>query len=339
MSRIAVVAFNLGGPDSPEAVRPFLENLFSDPMILRVPGVFRRTLASLISRCRAPAARANYEKIGGRSPILSETRKQAAALQNALSGEKETYRVFVAMRYWHPFAEETVAEVVRWDPDRILLLPLYPQFSTATTGSFLRAWKRAAQGNDFDTHFICCWPDLDGFVRSVASGVASALQRLPAGIRFRVLFSAHGLPQRFVDDGDPYETQIRRSAEAVAGKLKLRGSDYAICYQSRVGRMEWLRPYTEDEIRRAGAEGVALVVVPIAFVSEHLETLVELDVDYAELAASFGAPAYERVQTVGDDPDFIADLAELIRRTDSTGPAGRACNPASSECPCWGKAG
>lgn len=339
MSRIAVVVFNLGGPDSLEAVRPFLKNLFSDPMILRVPGVLRKALAALISRRRAPVARANYEKIGGRSPILSETRKQAVALQNALSGEKETYRVFVSMRYWHPVAEETVVEVVRWKPDRVLLLPLYPQFSATTTESFLRVWKRAEQGNDFDTHFVCCWPELDGFVRSVANGVASAVERLPAGIRFRVLFSAHGLPQKFVDGGDPYEAQIRRSVDAVARRLSLRGSDYAICYQSRVGRMEWLRPYAEDEIRRAGAEGVALVVVPIAFVSEHSETLVELDMDYAELAASSGVPSYERVRTVGDDPSFITDLAELVRRTDSNGPAGEACDPALSGCPCRGKAG
>ena len=339
MSRVAVVVFNLGGPDTLDAVRPFLGNLFSDPMILRVPGLLRKALAMAISRRRAPVARSVYEKIGGRSPILLETRKQAVALQSALSEEKATYRVFVAMRYWHPFAEEVVADVVRWEPDRVLLMPLYPQFSTTTTESFLRVWMRAACGTNLDTCFVCCWPDLDGFVCSVARGIEGAVDRLPAGIRFRVLFSAHGLPRKFVDGGDPYEMQIRRSVDAVTGRLSFRSLDYVICYQSRVGRMEWLRPYTEDEIRRAGAENLALIVVPIAFVSEHSETLVELDMDYAELAASSGVPEYARVRTVGDDPDFIAGLAELVRRTDSTGPAGEACNPAFSGCPCRGKGG
>ena len=337
MSRIAVVLFNLGGPDTLDAVRPFLGNLFSDPMILRVPWFLRKALATAISWKRAPMARGIYEKIGGRSPILLETRKQAVALQDALSEDEATYRVFVAMRYWHPFAEEAVTDVVRWKPDRVLLLPLYPQFSTATTESFLRVWMQAARGTNLDTRFVCCWPELDGFVRSVASGIENAVSRLPAGIRFRLLFSAHGLPQKFVDGGDPYETQIRRSVDAVMERLSLRSSDYVICYQSRVGRMEWLRPYTEDEIRRAGAESLALIVVPIAFVSEHSETLVELDMDYAELAVASGVPGYARVPTVGDDRDFIAGLAELVRRTDSTGPAGRACNPALSGCPCRGK--
>ena len=339
MNRIAVVMFNLGGPDTLDAVRPFLGNLFSDPMILRVPGFLRKALAMAISWRRSSAAREIYGRIGGRSPILLETRKQAVALQNALSEEGAAYRVFVAMRYWHPFAEEVVEDVVRWKPDRVLLLPLYPQFSTTTTESFLRVWMQAAYGKNLDTYFVCCWPDLDGFVRSVASGVEDAVNRLPVGIRFRLLFSAHGLPQKFVDDGDPYETQIRRSVDAVTGRLSLRNPDYVICYQSRVGRMKWLRPYTEDEIRRAGAENLALIVVPIAFVSEHSETLVELDMDYGQLAASSGVPNYVRVRTVGDDPDFIAGLAALIRRTDSTGPAGKACSPAFSGCPCRGKHG
>ncbi|MBF0393999.1 MAG: ferrochelatase, partial [Alphaproteobacteria bacterium] len=281
MARTAVVLFNLGGPDGPDAVRPFLFNLFNDPAIIGAPGPIRWALARFISARRAPVARAIYDRIGGRSPLLELTRAQAAALEAALGAD---HRVFVAMRYWHPLTEETVAEVFAWRPDRVVLLPLYPQYSSTTSGSSIEAWRKAAAkaGLTAPTEAICCWPTEPGFIGTVARQTAEALAASPPGAR--VLFSAHGLPKKVIAGGDPYRWQVERTAEAVVAALGVPGLDWLVCYQSRVGPLEWIGPATDDEIRRAGADKVGLVVVPIAFVSEHSETLVELDIEYAELA-------------------------------------------------------
>ena len=340
MTKIAVVIYNLGGPDSPEAVRPFLKNLFSDPMILRVPAPVRWCLARFISWRRAPVAQEIYAHIGGRSPILPETEKQRDALQAALGDD---YRVFVSMRYWHPFAEETAREVAAWQPDRVILLPLYPQFSTTTTESFTQAWYPAAAqaGLSVPTAEICCWPDADGFIDAVARATDGAISKLPDGVPYRILFSAHGLPKKIVAGGDPYASHVERTSAAVLARLKNPDADHIVCYQSRVGPMEWLQPYTEDQIKKAGAEGIALVVVPVAFVSEHSETLVELDIEYAELAAEAGVPHYVRTPTVNADAAFIASLAGIVKNTDETGtgPAdGTFCDAAHGDCPCLRKA-
>ncbi len=335
MRRTAVVLYNLGGPDSSAAVRPFLKNLFSDPMILRVPAPVRWLLARLIAWRRAPVARDIYDQIGGASPILQETEKQAAALQERLG---DGYRTFVSMRYWHPFATETVRKVVEWGPDRVILLPLYPQFSTTTTKSFSQTWKNAAKSAKFEVSMaeLCCWPEEKGFVTAIIGRIQASLTKLPEDQPFRILFSAHGLPKKIVAAGDPYADQVERTAAAVREGLDIDSLDSAVCYQSRVGPMEWLRPYTEDEIRRAGADGKALVVVPIAFVSEHSETLVELDIEYAELAADSGVPAYVRVPTVNDDPAFIDGLARLVAAAPETGTAagGARCGGGFADCPC-----
>ncbi|MEX2455367.1 MAG: ferrochelatase [Rhodospirillaceae bacterium] len=340
MSRTAVVVYNLGGPDGPDAVRPFLKNLFSDPMIIRLPWPLRWLVAELISRRRAPVAREIYAKLGGRSPILPETRKQADALQAVLG---EEYRVFVAMRYWHPFADRVVRDVAAWAPDRVILLPLYPQFSTTTTGSFLRVWQAAARaaGLAAPTSEICCWPEAGGFVDAVVRRVRDALAKLPDGAPCRVLFSAHGLPKKIVEAGDPYAEHVNRTASAVLARLDMPGLDHVVCFQSRVGPLEWLKPYTEAEIRRAGAGGLALVVVPVAFVSEHSETLVELDIEYAELARECGVPHYVRAPTVDADPAFVAALADLVRaaRQNGIAPGGRPCGPGFADCPCRNDAG
>lgn len=340
MSRIAVVAYNLGGPDGPDAVRPFLQNLFSDPMILRMPAPLRAVLARFIAWRRAPVAQEIYAQIGGRSPILPETEKQAAALQAKLG---DGHKVFVAMRYWHPFAEAVARDVADWKPDRVILLPLYPQFSTTTTESFSRVWAPAAAeaGLSVPTGEICCWPEAAGFIDTVARATADAIQKLPSGTPFRVLFSAHGLPKKIVDAGDPYAAQVERTAVAVRARLGALHPDMAdidslVCYQSRVGPMEWLKPYTEAEIKHAGAEGLALVVVPVAFVSEHSETLVELDIEYAELAAEAGVPAYVRAPTANADPVFIESLADLVRGAPQSGTAsgGAICPDGFADCPC-----
>lgn len=338
--RIAVVLFNLGGPDTPEAVQPFLFNLFNDRAIIALPQPLRWCLATLVSNRRAPVARKIYEQIGGSSPLLGLTRDQAHALEEALADGGEL-RCFIAMRYWHPMSEETVLEVKAFAPDRIVLLPLYPQFSTTTSGSSLDEWRRRAraEGLDAPTHALCCYPTDSGLVAAHAAAIGRALQSISGPAR--LLFSAHGLPQKIVDRGDPYVWQIERSAEAVAEALAgdFPELDWTVCYQSRVGPLEWVGPSTGDELKRAGGDGVAVVVAPIAFVSEHSETLVELDIEYRELAEAAGVADYVRVPALGDGADFIAGLAGLVRDTLDGGAAlcshrgGRICPQAFKGCP------
>ncbi|TDP44519.1 ferrochelatase [Zavarzinia compransoris] len=314
--RLAVVLFNLGGPDSPAAVKPFLFNLFNDPAIIRLPQPFRYLVAKLISGRRAAAAAEIYARLGGRSPILPLTEQQAEALAQAIDGLDPGYetRVFIAMRYWHPRAAETAQAVAAFAPDEVVLLPLYPQFSTTTTASSVKEWRAAAAkaGLTARTATIEDYPTEPGWIQAQALLISGVLDRLPAGGRYRVLFSAHGLPQKVVDAGDPYQAQVQETAEAVVRALNRPGLDWRVSYQSRVGPLEWIKPYTEDEIRRAGAENTGLIVVPIAFVSEHSETLVELDIEYRELAGHSGVPDYHRVPAVGTEPAFIAGLARLV---------------------------
>ncbi|HJM50542.1 MAG TPA: ferrochelatase [Alphaproteobacteria bacterium] len=319
--RTAVVLFNLGGPDSPEAIRPFLFNLFNDPAIIGLPQPLRWLLARLISRRRARTAEAIYAHLGGRSPILEGSQAQALALQDVLNqaaAEGDEARVFVAMRYWRPRAGEVVAEVARWAPQRLVLLPLYPQYSTTTSASSLAEWRRLAarQGLDPPTWAVCCYPRQPGFIAALAGGLRRTLEEMRAqGQRPRLLLSAHGLPQRLIERGDPYQWQVEETAAALLAALGDEDAQAVICYQSRVGRLAWIGPSTEDEIRRAGAQKQALLVVPLSFVSEHSETLVELDIEYADLAVRAGVPAYRRLATVATDAAFIAGLAELVGET------------------------
>jgi ferrochelatase len=324
MPKIAVVLFNLGGPDSPDSVEPFLFNLFSDPAIIALPNPLRWLVAKLISKRRASKARSIYAQIGGSSPLLANTNAQARALEAALADLGEV-RCFPAMRYWHPLTDEAASAVKAFAPERIVLLPLYPQFSTTTTGSSKRAWERAARalGLSAPAGHACCYPVETGFVAAAADLTARHYALAAKHGRPRVLFSAHGLPKKVVAAGDPYQHQVERTAAAIAAKLALPDLDSVVCYQSRVGPLEWIGPYTEDEIARAGADKVPLVVVPLAFVSEHSETLVELDIEYREKAAHDGVPHYERVPTVATHPDFIAGLAAIVRAL--AGGRARAC--------------
>ena len=314
--KLAVVLFNLGGPDAPEAVEPFLRNLFSDPDIIALPALFRLPLGRFIARRRAPIAQKIYGHIGGRSPIFEETRAQGQALQSALSGDGMQAKAFVAMRYWHPFSEGAARAVKAFDPDKIVLLPLYPQFSTTTTASSLKAWSRAAKkaGLDKPVSRVCCYPWEPGFVTAVAANIREAMADAPENISYRLLLSAHGLPKRTVAKGDPYQWQIERSAAAIVTALAMPQLEPVVCYQSRVGPLEWIGPSTDAEIARAGRDGKGLIVAPIAFVSEHSETLVELDIEYRKLAGEAGVPDYRRAATVGTHPDFIEGLAGLVRR-------------------------
>jgi len=337
-AKTGIVLFNLGGPDSQQAVQPFLFNLFNDPAIIRLPNPFRWLLAKLISSRRAPVAAEIYAKMGGRSPILPQTEAQAAALQAALG---DNHRVFIAMRYWHPFAEETVRAVKEWGADRIVLLPLYPQFSTTTTASSFADWQRVADriGLTAPAARIGCYSDEPGFVAAQTELLRQALPAAEAKGPVRILFSAHGLPKKVVTDGDPYQMQVERSVAAILKQLNRPELDSRICYQSRVGPLEWIGPATDAEITQAAKDGCSIVVVPVAFVSEHSETLVELDIEYAELAHHNGAAGYSRVATVGARPDFIAGLARLVRGADFDGKTRcgfgpRPCGNAWRRCAC-----
>jgi len=345
MSKCAVVLFNLGGPDAPAAVRPFLFNLFNDAAIITLPQPLRGLIAGLIAWRRAPTARAIYDRIGGSSPLLANTEAQARALETALGAG---HRSFVAMRHWHPQSLAAAAAVKDWGADEIVLLPLYPQYSTTTTGSSLAEWGRAAKavGIAAPTRAICCYPDEAGFIDALAAGIRAALSRWPAGEKKRVLLSAHGLPEKIVAAGDPYRWQVERTAAALRVALGQPELDTVVCYQSRVGPLAWIGPATDAEIRRAGGEGVGLVVLPIAFVSEHSETLVELDIEYRHLAQTAGVPRYVRVPTVGTAPAFIAGLARLVRQARQGAPAApcpgdgrRLCPTSLSRCPCPSPAG
>ncbi len=331
MARTAVVLMNLGGPDRPEAVRAFLLNLFSDPAILRLPALVRVPLARIIAWRRSRAAQEIYEKLGGRSPLLANTEAQARALE-ALLGPQ--HRCFVAMRYWHPTSDETAREVAAWAADRIVCLPLYPQFSTTTTASSFAAWRAAAArwGVTCPMGAVCCYPRDPGFVEAVAELIGPALDLAAGHARPpRLLLTAHGLPKRIAAAGEPYPQQVEATAAAVVDALNHPGLDWIICYQSRVGPLEWIGPATDEEIRRAGKDGVPIVVAPISFVSEHSETLVELDIDYRNLAAASGVPAYHRVPTVGIASGFIQSLAALVRHACVEDRVG-GCAPGSALC-------
>jgi ferrochelatase len=316
--RLAIVLFNLGGPDSPDAVEPFLRNLFSDPAIIQLPGIVRLPLARLIARRRAPVARKIYDHIGGSSPILAETQKQARALEHVLSVDGVEAKAFVAMRCWHPFSDGAAQAVRKFAPDRLVLLPLYPQFSTTTTASSLKDWDRAARkvGLKVPTSRVCCYPDDPGFVSAAAGRIRAAMENLRPGLSYRLLLSAHGLPKRVVEKGDPYQWQVEKTARALVDVLGM--DDWRVCYQSRVGPLKWLEPATETEIRRAGTEGKGVIIAPIAFVSEHSETLVELDIEYGKLAREAGVPDYRRAATVGADAAFVEGLGNLVRKAVGT---------------------
>jgi len=336
--KLAVVLFNLGGPDSLEAVQPFLQNLFSDPAIISLPGFFRRPLAKFIAARRAPLARKIYEHLGGRSPILPETEAQARALEKALVREGHEAKCFIAMRCWHPFTREAVQRVKTFAPDHVVLLPLYPQYSTTTTRSSLGEWRKEAARQELKIpqHEICCYPFEQGFVAALADLLSGALATAKPEVAYRVLFSAHGLPKRVIERGDPYQWQVERTVEAVVARLKSEGLDWRISYQSRVGPLEWIGPATDAEVRRAGEEGKGLVVAPVAFVSEHSETLVELDIEYRKLAEESGVPDYIRVPTVRTHPAFIGALADLVvtalaAKTPVTCGPGRIC-PRNAIC-------
>jgi ferrochelatase len=316
MKKTAVILFNLGGPDQQSAVKPFLFNLFYDRAVLRLPNPFRFILASLFAARRDKTARAIYAKLGGGSPILKNTKDQAQALDRVLnaSNTNRQYKSFIAMRYWHPFSEQTALQVKAFAPDEMILLPLYPQFSTTTTASSFADWQKAAftAGLKVPMYQLCCYPSQDGFIRALATATRAAYDDAKQHGTPRILFSAHGLPEKIIKQGDPYQYQCEKTAQALRDALNIEGLDSVLCFQSRVGPLQWIKPATDDEVKRACRDKVPVVVVPIAFTSDHSETLVELDIEYRLMAEQNGVPFYAFVPAVGTARDFIDGLAQMV---------------------------
>ncbi len=313
--KIAVIFFNLGGPDKLESVKPFLFNLFNDKAIIGAPQPIRYFLAKFISSKREKYAQKIYEQIGGKSPIVEETTKQSEKLELLLNKDSENeFKVFMAMRYWKPRAHEVVAEVKKWGAEKILLLPLYPQFSTTTTDSSLNEWIEESEKQGITAEHVkyCCYPTQKTFIDSHVNIARPFIEKArQKNNKIRVLFSAHGLPQKVIDAGDPYQWQVEQTVKEVSAKLGLLKDETVICYQSRVGPLKWIGPATEDEIERAGKDNASIVLIPIAFVSEHSETLVELDIQYKELALEKDVPEYYRVPTLSSDKLYIESLHEI----------------------------
>jgi ferrochelatase len=311
---VGVVLFQLGGPETIEAIEPFLYNLFCDPDIIDFPfaRLGRRALAKLISVARARKVAHHYQVIGGGSPIRRNTERQARALEKRLCREGLDARCFVAMRYWHPFTEEAVAELDASDCDHIVLLPLYPQYSKTTTGSSLNEWERKffAAGRQ-----VSCIHDFYGnglYLEALADRVDEALSRFPDPHDVVLVFSAHSVPAAVIEHGDPYQRQI----EETVSLLMRRGgwlNCYRLCYQSKVGASKWLQPSLRSTIRELAAAGIRDVcVVPVSFVSDHVETLGEINHEARELATHCGITRFEMTNGLNDSPAFIAALSQLV---------------------------
>ncbi len=324
MSKIAVVLFNLGSPDSKEAIKPFLMNFFMDKNIIRLPLPFRYLLARRISNKRSKCEAGNaYSKVGYKSPLLENTNAQAKALEKTLNYKNNgnKYKVFISMRYWHPFALETAKDVQAWKADKVVLLPLYPQYSTTTSFSSFEAWDKALKEINYnpETLKIDSYPDNDGFITASVDNIYDEyVQAKDIHQDVRILFSAHGLPEKIINAGDPYQKQCEISAEKIAEglsrKLGVKNLKWQICYQSRVGRLKWITPSIKDALNKAAADNVAVIVYPHSFTQEHIETLVELDIEYKKYAFDIGINGYYRAQTVGTSQEFINGLSNLVFR-------------------------
>ena len=334
--RRAVILFNLGGPDKLESVEPFLFNLFNDPAIISIPSLFRYPLAKLISKRRTPIAKNIYKEIGNKSPILELTRRQAKSLEENLL-KKGDYRCFVVMRCWHPRASDVIKKVKEYNPEEITLLPLYPQFSATTSGSSINEWNKLCEKENYNikTKTICCYPTEDNFIVSHVSLIKKTLSTVKDR-NFKLIFSAHGLPESKIKKGDPYQWHVEETVKEIMLKLKSENFDYVISYQSRVGPMKWIGPATNAEIIKYSREKKGIVIVPIAFVSEHSETLVELDIEYKKLAHKNGCSFYKRVPALGRDKNFIEGLTELVLQPQTKGNfvSSIMCPNKFVKCPC-----
>jgi ferrochelatase len=337
----AIILFNLGGPDKLENVEPFLFNLFNDPAILNLPTILRYPLAKLISNRRTPVAKKIYTELGGSSPILKLTKEQSGALEiklNQTQAEDE-YKCFIVMRCWNPRAKDVIKDVQLYNPKEIILMPLYPQYSAATSGSSIKEWKDVCKKNNYNikTSTVCCYPTDHNFINAHTKEINKKIKSLK---NFKLIFSAHGLPEKNIKKGDPYQWQVEQSVKKIIESLDRENLDWILSYQSRVGPLKWIGPSTEDIIIENSKIGKHIVLVPIAFVSEHSETLVELDIEYKEIADANGCKNYTRVPALGVNEDFIKAISELIIKkneykiNDNLYPPKTQCPSNFKKCPC-----
>ena len=322
--RVGVLLLNLGGPERIQDVKPFLYNLFSDPEIIRLPlAAMQKPLAWLISSLRSGKSQQAYRSIGGGSPLRRITKQQAQELQTSLRQKGVDATSYVAMRYWHPFTESAVADLKADGVDQVVVLPLYPHFSISTSGSSFRELQRLRNTDPaFSRLPIRCirsWYDHPGYIQALANLIAREILACEDPATAHIFFSAHGVPKSYVEDaGDPYQLEIVACSKLILEQLRQQlghSNPFTLAYQSRVGPVEWLKPYTEDALQELGEQGVKdLVVVPISFVSEHIETLEEIDIDYRELATAAGVKNFRRVPALDTDPAFIAALTDLVEQ-------------------------
>ena len=337
----AVILFNLGGPDKLDSVEPFLFNLFYDPAIINLPKLFRYPLAKIISKRRTPIAKKIYEELGGSSPILKLTRNQSDALEKKLNQNKnkDLYKCFVVMRCWHPRAEHVIGEIKLYNPDEVILMPLYPQFSTSTSGSSIKEWKDICIKYNYKvkTSIICCYPTDENFINAHIDNIKNKIGK---NINEKLIFSAHGLPEKNIKNGDPYQWQIEQTVKSIVKKMNIRDLDYILSYQSRVAPLKWIGPSTDDIIIENSKLGKNIIIVPIAFVSEHSETLVELDIEYKKIAEENGCKSYSRVPAIGVNENYIESMSELIlnkeiyKFKDDIHPPKTQCPSNFNKCPC-----
>ena len=318
MSRVGVLLLNLGGPEQLEDVRPFLFNLFSDPEIIRLPFPWlQKPLAWFISTMRFQKSQENYKEIGGGSPLRSITEEQALALQQQLEEKGLVTQSYIGMRYWHPFTEEALARVKRDQVEKLVILPLYPQYSISTSGSSFRLldklWQKDPELERIEYTVVPSWYQRPGYIQAMVELITQELENCPHPEQVHIFFSAHGVPVSYVEEaGDPYQREIEDCVDKIMKTLNCSNS-HTLAYQSRVGPVEWLKPYTEDAIQELAAAGVNdLLVVPISFVSEHIETLQEIDMEYREVAEEAGISNFYRVPALNTHPVFINDLADLV---------------------------
>jgi ferrochelatase len=308
MLKTAVILLNYGCPDSPQAVYPFLFNLFNDPAILSVPFFLRSWLAKRIATRRCPDAAENYRQIGG-SPMLTIIQRQGTALQEALRDMGEV-RVYTGMRYWHPFIHETMASIRAWEPDSLVALPLFPHYCSATTGTVFGEVHKHAGPLKSRLIYVNAYFDHPDYLDAVAGTIRDAMAQRQAAPGTVLLFSAHGVPQRIVDRGDPYVHQIQQCVQKLASQFQY---ESVLSFQSRVGKAKWYGDFTLDKVTALGARGVrSLAVVPISFTSENVETLYELDILVKDTAIASGIEHYIRVPAVDDAPGYIKALADLV---------------------------
>ncbi len=322
MARVGVLLLNLGGPERIEDVGPFLYNLFADPEIIRLPTpLLQKPLAWLISTLRSGKSKAAYRTIGGGSPLRRITEHQARALQSTLRERGVEATTYVAMRYWHPFTESAVADIKADGIEEVVVLPLYPQFSISTSGSSFRELKRLRQSDPaFERLPLRCirsWYDHPGYIAAMAGLIGGQIRAASDPALAHIFFSAHGVPKSYVEEaGDPYQSEIEACVTLILQRLQRdlgHANPHTLAYQSRVGPVEWLKPYTDDALRQLGSDGVQdLVVVPISFVSEHIETLEEIDIEYREIAEESGIHHFLRVPALDTDATFITGLADLV---------------------------